>query len=64
MPTPAKERKPVATAKSERKSAGNGITDGPGKRVTIYLHEGDRRLIRELIAYLAGQGKLAQKAGL
>lgn len=28
-----------------------------GKRVTIYLHEGDRRIIRELIAYLAGQGR-------
>ncbi len=28
-----------------------------GKRVTIFLHEGDRRLIRELMAYLAGQGR-------
>jgi hypothetical protein len=30
---------------------------GKGKRVTIFLHEGDRRIIRELMAYLAGQGR-------
>jgi len=28
-----------------------------GKRVTIFLHDGDRRIIRELMAYLAGQGR-------
>ncbi|MEJ7606943.1 MAG: hypothetical protein WKF37_11915 [Bryobacteraceae bacterium] len=27
-----------------------------GKRTQVFLHEGDRRIIRELIAYLAGQG--------
>jgi hypothetical protein len=30
---------------------------GTGKRVTLFLHERDRQLIRELMAYLAGQGR-------
>jgi hypothetical protein len=55
---PAKERKPVTTTKgsaTERRAAAPKA--GPGRRVTIYLHEGDRRIIQELIAYLAGQGR-------
>jgi hypothetical protein len=28
-----------------------------GRRVTIFLHEEDRRIIRDLMAYLAGQGR-------
>ncbi len=52
---PVKDRKPVAPAITEGRK--NASTTGPGKRVTIYLHEGDRRIIQELIAYLAGQGR-------
>lgn len=55
---PGKDRKPVAVAKaSADQRNGTASKSGPGKRVTIYLHEGDRRIIQELIAYLAGQGR-------
>lgn len=49
------ERKPASAAATvTRKPVAKA---GRGKRVTIFLHEGDRQLIRELMAYLAGQGR-------
>jgi hypothetical protein len=48
------ERKPASAATVTRKPIAKA---GRGKRVTIFLHEADRQIIRELMAYLAGQGK-------
>lgn len=44
-------------ARREPKVTQAEVTGRTGSRVTIFLHEGDRRIIQELMAYLAGQGR-------
>lgn len=52
-PTPQSKRK----SRPELKSIQPAMAGRTGSRVTIFLHEEDRRIIRELMAYLAGQGR-------
>src|ERR1035438_7658334 len=55
-PKPA--RKPVKTAAVPvpQTAKGKTVIGAPGKRTQVFLHDGDRRIIRELVAYFAGQG--------
>jgi hypothetical protein len=55
-PVPA-ERKTVSSANAAPVRKPIAKARGTGKRVTLFLHERDRQLIRELMAYLAGQGR-------
>ncbi len=54
MPTEPSSLEPAPTPSAPPAEDGNSRK---GKRVTIFLHEGDRRIIRELMAYLASQGR-------
>ena len=54
MPTEPSSVAPLAASSLPPAEAENSRK---GKRVTIFLHEGDRKIIRELMAYLAGQGR-------
>lgn len=51
-PIPSVEESPAATALAQRPVTGKRV----GKPVQFWLHDEDRKLVRELSAWLAGQG--------
>src|SRR3954452_20992192 len=40
-----------------RQRPGTERSSATGKRTQVFLHDADRRIIRELVAYFAGQGR-------
>ena len=55
-PVSGTEPEPVVGKTTRRATAGAAATNRVGKPVQFWLHDEDRQLVRELAAWLAGQG--------